>query len=380
MEAKTEKPTSIETQVAEWSATDANLREAVKATEGVTVAGFLDDKGAPNPKKGRDLVHAKMMTLTNLRTGIEARRIELKAPILSLGRLVDSEAARLTGIVKGREDELRADRDAFDAEQKKAAEAAAAELRRKEEADRAERARALQARVDLVASLGGAPNLGWLSSATDEALAEMVADLEKAKAEREELARIEAEKAAELARIAAEEKAEADRIEADRLKAEAARLEKEAADRRAAEAAEAEERKRLQAIEDAKRAEEERKLAEERAALEADRKKLEADKLAAEAAEWARKERDRLAEEARIEAEREAERKAQEEEDAKRRAEQVEAEKPDRVRAAEWARKAINLLDAIPEFGTPSIRADVVAASEFCADEMRALINRMEAK
>ncbi|MHB8762421.1 MAG: hypothetical protein ACYC6J_08615 [Coriobacteriia bacterium] len=369
MEAKTEKPASIEAQVAEWSATDANLREAVEATKGVTVAGFLDDKGAPNPKKGRDVVHAKMMTLTNLRTGIEARRVELKAPILSLGRLVDSEAARLTGIVKGREDELRADRDAFDAEQKKIAEAAAAELRRKEEADRAERARILQARVDLVASLGGAPNLGWLSSATEEAFAEMVADLEKAKAERED-----------LARIAAEEKAEADRIEAERLKAEAARLEKESADRRAAEAAEAEERKRLQAIEDAKRAEEERKLAEERAALEADRKKLEADKLAAEAAEWARKERDRLEEEARIEAEREAKRKAQEAEDAERRAKQVEAEKPDRVRAAEWARKVINLLDVIPEFGTPSIRADVVAASEFCADEMRALINRMEAK
>lgn len=197
MEAKTEKPASIETQVAKWSATDANLREAVKATEGVTVAGFLDDKGAPNPKKGRDVVHAKMMTLTNLRTGIEARRVELKAPILSLGRLVDSEAARLTGIVKGREDELRADRDAFDAEQKRIAEAAAAELRRKEEADRAERARILQARVDLVASLGCAPNLGWLSSATDEAFAEMVADLEKAKKEREELARINARVAIE---------------------------------------------------------------------------------------------------------------------------------------------------------------------------------------
>lgn len=255
MEAKTEKPASIEAQVAEWSATDANLREAVKATEGVTVAGFLDDKGVPNPKKGRDVVHAKMMTLANLRTGIEARRVELKAPILSLGRLVDSEAARLTGIVKGREDELRADRDAFDAEQKRVAEAAAAELRRKEEAERAERARILQARVNLVASLGGAPNLGWLSSATDEAFMEMVADLEKAKAEREELARIEAEKA-----------------------------------------------------------------------------------------------------------------------------ERIEVKKPDRVRAAEWAEKVLAILSAQPEFQTDSVRETVAGCAEFCADEMRALINRMEAK
>jgi SHS2 domain-containing protein len=310
MEAKTEKPASIEAQVAEWSATDANLREAVKATEGVTVAGFLDDKGVPNPKKGRDVVHAKMMTLANLRTGIEARRVELKAPILSLGRLVDSEAARLTGIVKGREDELRADRDAFDAEQKRVAEAAAAELRRKEEAERAERARILQARVNLVASLGGAPNLGWLSSATDEAFMEMVADLEKAKAEREELARIEAEKA-------------------ERMQA------------------------RVNLVASLGGAP---NLGWLSSATDEAFMEMVAD------LEKAKAEREELA---RIEAEK---------------AERIEVKKPDRVRAAEWAEKVLAILSAQPEFQTDSVRETVAGCAEFCADEMRALINHMEAK
>lgn len=44
-----------------------------------------------------------------------------KRPILDLGKLVDSEAARLTGIISPREAELRADRDAYDAEQERIA-------------------------------------------------------------------------------------------------------------------------------------------------------------------------------------------------------------------------------------------------------------------
>lgn len=46
-EIATMKP--IETQVSEWSATESVLREAVKVTEGITVAA-----NAESPKKGRD--------------------------------------------------------------------------------------------------------------------------------------------------------------------------------------------------------------------------------------------------------------------------------------------------------------------------------------
>ena len=119
-------PTTIEAQVAAWSATTAELVAAVKATEGITVAGH-----AEGPKKGRAVVHAQLMTLQGHRTSIEKRRTELKRPILDLGKLVDSEAARLTGIIAPRESELRADRDAYDAEQERIA--AEAETKRKAE-------------------------------------------------------------------------------------------------------------------------------------------------------------------------------------------------------------------------------------------------------
>ena len=111
---ETTAPATIEAQVAAWSATTAELVAAVKATEGITVAGH-----AEGPKKGRAAVHAQLMTLQGHRTGIEKRRTELKRPILDLGKLVDSEAARLTGIIAPREAELRADRDAYDAEQER---------------------------------------------------------------------------------------------------------------------------------------------------------------------------------------------------------------------------------------------------------------------
>jgi hypothetical protein len=202
---ETQKP--IETQVAEWSATESVLTAAVEATKGVTVAGHVDGL-----RKGREAVHAAMMTLSAHRVGIEKRRTELKSPILSLGKLVDSEAKRLTAITEGRENELRTDRDKYDAEQAKiVADKKAEDDRIEAEAAKA-RAEALQARVDKVASLGGVPNLVLLAALSDDAFAEQIATLEAAKSEREASEKLAAEAAEARRATEAAEAAEIARL------------------------------------------------------------------------------------------------------------------------------------------------------------------------
>lgn len=347
-EIATVKP--IETQVAEWSATESVLREAVKATEGVTVAA-----NAESPKKGRDAVHDSMMVLANHRVAIEKRRKELKAPILTLGTLVDSEARRLTAIIEPREIEMRKDRDAYDAEQAKVAAAAKAEAERIEAENKAIRAAALQKRVSRVVALGGTPALDWLDVATEEAFAEQIAELESAKAKRDE-----------EVRIAAEAKAEADRLEADRIEAERKAREAEAEAKRIADAAEAAERKRVQDIEDARRAAEQSEIDKARAELEAERVKLAKAKEEADAAEAARIQRIKREEEEKIEAQRlaeieaerarcEVERKIEEEREELARIARAQAEKPDREKLAQWAALAMGAIPEIPSTESESL-------------------------
>ena len=307
MSAETTKAPSLETQVAEWSATESDLREAVKATEGITVAGHTE-----GPKRGAEAVHDAMMTLINLRTPIEKRRMELKRPILDLGNLVDSEAKRLTAILEPREAELRADRDAYRSEQAKIA----AEKKAKEDrlaAIAAEEARAiLQAKVERVTALGGIPNLAQLQLISDEAFAALVAELAEVQA----------------AKIAREAQEKADRDEEDRAAAERKRLQEEA-DKIRREREEEESRVR--------REQERAELRKEREAQEAERKRLqeEADKIRREREEEeSRVRREQERKEAEAEAERErieaAEREAAE-------AARIETEKPDREKIAAFA-------------------------------------------
>lgn len=291
---ETQKP--IETQVAEWSATESVLTAAVEATKGVTVAGHVD-----GPKKGREAVHAAMMTLSAHRVSIEKRRTELKAPILSLGKLVDSEAKRLTAITEGRENELRADRDAYDAEQAKIAAAKKAEEDRIEAEAAKARAEALQARVDKVAALGGVPNLALLSALSGDAFAEQIAGLEAAKAKRE-----------------AAEQVEIDKVRAE-LEAERVRLAKEREEAEAAEAA------RLQKIQ---REAEEKAEAERIAARKAGQER--------EAAELARTQK----------------------EEAEAEAARIAAEKPDRERLQDWATNVAATIDALPEVASDALREE----------------------
>ena len=363
-EIETTKPETIEAQVAAWSATDAALKAAVEATQGITVAGH-----AEGPKKGRQAVHDAAMTLANLRTPIEARRKELKRPILDLGNLVDSEAKRLTEILLPRETELRADRDAYDAEQKRIKDAAdwiererleaEAKAKREAEAAEAERIRAealerLADRVKRISAAGGVPDAIWLTTAGDDEVASLISRLEREKADREavaELERIEREKAEAAEKIRREEQARKD--------------EETRKEREAAEAAARAEREAQEAKDRAERAEADRlaKIEQERIAAA---NKAEADRLAAERAEFARVQEEariaaQKAEDARIEAERaereaneEAERIERERIEAEREAARIAAEAPDREKALAWLR--VIVLPALPDIQSEAIR------------------------
>jgi hypothetical protein len=353
----------IETQVAEWSATDAAILEAVAKTTGITVAGYIDEKGAENPKKGREAVQKALTSLVTVRTGIENRRKELKAPILALGTLVDNEAKRLTALAQPRELELQKDRDAYDAEQAKLAAAKKAEEDRLEAIKVAERAAALQVRVDRAVALGGIPNLGWLTAITDEAFAVHITELETAKVERDA-----------AAKLAAEQKAEADRIEAERVAAERKAADEAAETKRKADAAEATERNRLQDIEDARRAAEQAEIDKARAELEAERQKLAKAKEEADAAEAERLARIQREADEKAEAERVAE---QEKEDVRlaeiarlereefnaAEAARIASEKPDRERLQDWATNVAISIDVLPDVASDALREE--------AEEMR---------
>jgi len=365
------KPETIEAQVAAWSATDADLKAAVEATNGITVAGHAD-----GPKKGREAVHKALMDLTGLRTSIEARRLELKRPILDLGKLVDTEAKRLTAITEPREIELRKDRDTYDTEQKRIREEAerlererlAAEEKARREAEEAEakRVRAeafarLTDRVNRVTAAGGAPDLAWLTTAGDDEVDSLVARLERERAEREaamERERIEREKAE------AEEKLRREEL---------ARQEEEA--RKIREAAEANER--------AERAEADRLAREEQERIAA-ANKAEADRLAAERAAFERAQAEARAAEARAAAakaeqervEREAAAAAAEAErqriEAECEAARIAAEAPDREKALAWCR--VLVLPPLPEVESAAIRE----ALELTATDIRHRVSLLE--
>lgn len=335
METKTEtvQPESIETQVAKWSATDAALLMAVEATRGIAVADHVE-----GPKKGREAVHRALMDLSSRRTAIESRREELKRPILNMGKLVDSEARRLTAIVEPREKELRADRDAYDAEQKRIKEEADRLEREKIEAEaarvREEALARLNIRVQRVVAVGGTPDLAWLTTAEDADVDGLVARL---KSEQEERAA-----AAERERV---EREQAEAIEMQRLKEEAIKREAEEKAQREERTRKDEElrleRERAEALERAERAEKNRleRIEQERIAAknkaEAERLKQERVELERARAESARLEAERLERENRQREEKEAaDRELREREAAAAEAARIAAEAPDREKIA----------------------------------------------
>lgn len=278
------------TAIAEYSETAAALAGLRKKHEGVVF-----DVTVPKEMRAAKEARAELRTL---RTGLEKKRVEIKAPALERCRLIDAEAKRITA-------ELVSLEEPIDVQIK--AEEARAETARLEKLE-AERLRVeaiqkkIQAIRDVPASLVGKPSViiaGQLANlkatvldeaelgadyltATD-ALAAAVARVQdllagqkeaeaeqaKIKAEREELERVRAEN--ERLQREADERAAADRAEADR-KAQAER-DRVAAEEAAARAAEQAEQDRLAAIERGKAME---AAAAERDRLAAERQKQEA--------------------------------------------------------------------------------------------------------
>lgn len=279
------------TAIAEYSATEQGLALLREQLAGAT----FDCTTTEGDKQARE----SRRMLVSLRVELEAKRKELKAPLLDRGRLLDDEAKRITGEIVAMETPIDA--------QIKAEEQRREDARRERERVAAEKAAAVTAQIDRIRSLPityvaataevlieaindaeamtfpdfDVGDVQRVEEAREAALAglhralsaRIDADAERARldAEREELKRLRAEQ--EEAQRVANEKAAAERAEADRLAederikadaiaaherheaAEAQRVEQE---RIAAE--QAEERKRL----DDQRAELERQQAEQR--------------------------------------------------------------------------------------------------------------------
>lgn len=217
--------------------------------------------------KGDKEARAARLELTTLRTGLEKRRKEFKAPALEFGKKIDAEAARITGEIEALETpidaQIRAD------ENRRAAE--------KAERERIEAARVAvhQNRLAVIrACVGKAQGLpsariavgieqvermatdaatweefaGEAATAQAETLAAMRSMFDAAKAREDEEARVELQRV-ENERIAAENRAQAERLaeqqreldaKAAAIKAEEDRLQHEEQERQRAAAAEIE--------------------------------------------------------------------------------------------------------------------------------------------
>lgn len=323
------------TTITEYSPIEAGLADLRSRYAGVawdlrTVAG---NEAARKARK----------ELVSLRTTLEERRKELKAPLLDKAKLIDTEAKRITG-------ELLAIETPID-EQIKADEARReSERKAKAEAER-QRVAAIRAQIDgIAAKAAGAVRVRKSSAAAgvlaellavevdDVALAEYADEARKVLADAIEAVRAHVaglkEQEAEAARIAAEraelerqkaEAAERERAERERLAAERAEQDRIARETRAAEEA------RLRAI----REQQEAEARAERERLEAAQAEVERQRQEQERA--AREQQERLEAEARAERERiEAARAAY-------LREQEEREIADRKRREEIERQAEDL-------------------------------------
>lgn len=308
--------------------------------------------------KGNNDARAARKELVSLRTGLEAKRKELKEPVLERAKLIDSEAKRITA-------ELLKIEMPID-EQIKADEARRETERREREAAEAKRVAAIMVRINAIASmpadlagrswivienaiqdLQNAPKFDFAEFAeqadsTTRATVVRLNELADASKAAEDAARKLAEERAELARQQAEAKrlaeveaakiAEEQRIERERLAAERKEMERQQAAERARIAAEQAEAARVlaeqQRIErdriEAERAEQARKDAEvrriEREANAAEQAKIDAEhkRIANELAQ----------QQAKIDAQRaEIERAAREQQEREQAAVQAQAEK-----------------------------------------------------
>ncbi|RYE43932.1 MAG: DUF1351 domain-containing protein [Hyphomicrobiales bacterium] len=288
----------VSTAIAEYSQTAKALAE-LRAR----LAGVAYDVSTG---KGLDIAKKDRAEVRSLRTALEAKRVELKAPALERSRLIDAEAKALTAALveleKPIDDQIKAE------ERRKEIEKAA-----KEQAER-EAAAAMQVKLDSLRNFALLPagtkaaaikvaidsltavevslaafgdrageavqikqqTLNALNDLHDGAV-EFEAEQARLIAEREEMARQRAEQdareKAERERIAAEQKKEADRLAVERaaFEKEQAAARAEAKAREDADRARRDEEDRLARE---ARAAEDKRIADARAALEAEQRAL----------------------------------------------------------------------------------------------------------
>lgn len=304
--------------------------------------------------KGNNDARAARKELVSLRTGLEAKRKELKEPVLERAKLIDSEAKRITA-------ELLKIETPID-EQIKADEARRETERREREAAEAKRVASIMVRINAIASmpadlagrswivienaiqdLQNAPKFDFAEFAeqaenTTRATVVRLNELADASKAAEDAARKLAEERAELARQQAEAKrlaeveaakvAEAQRIERERLSAERKEMERQQAE--AARVLAEQQRIERDRIE-AERAEQARKDAEVRR-IQAERDRIDREARAAEQAKIDAENKrvaDELAQQqAKIDAQRaEIERAAREQQEREHAAAQAQADK-----------------------------------------------------
>lgn len=242
-------------QIKEYSATEAGLAQLRKK--------YADVQFDLATKEGDEEARAARRELVKLRTSLEAKRKELKAPALAHAMAIDSEAKRITAQIKALEEPIDAQ---IKAEEKRKEE-------EKAERERIERERvlAILAKIDVMRGLAHESAFD-----TSEQIQSTLTDLSAMEIADDEFAEFteEATKVQAVAIDALSEllgRAKAREEEAAKLAAERAELERQ---RQEQEARETKEREAREA--------EARKLADERAEFERQRAEFEAQRAAAE--------------------------------------------------------------------------------------------------
>lgn len=319
-----EKPV---TAIAEYSPTAAALEDLRARFKGVA----FDVTTTKGDKEAR----AARLELVRLRTSLEAKRKELKAPALERSRLIDTEAKRIEAEILALETPIDEQIKAEEARRERERQAKAEAERRRvaEIQERIDKIKAFPVRAagktsiviealigDLVA-LEVDETFAELRPAAEaahaQALAAMRELLAAAQAHEEEARRLRAEREAleQQRRYDEARRAEADRIareehdaEVRRITAEREKQEAELRAKREAEEARMAEQRRIEAE---RQAEEQRRLDAERAELERQQAEIDRQRREQEEREAAARAEAERAERERIEAEQRAERARQ---------------------------------------------------------------------
>lgn len=212
-----------------YSRTEAALADLAQRYRGAT----FDLTTTKGNKAARDA----RQELVTLRTSLEKRRKEFKAPALEFGKLIDAEAKRITDAIEKLEQpidaQIKADeeRREREAEAKRQAEAARVQAHREAIAkiraytDHAKGlpAARIQLGIDRLQGIDPGAEFEEFMTEAQTAKAETLGALRQLHADtlarEEEAARLEAQRQ-EQARIAAEQKAEAERLAAQRAELE----------------------------------------------------------------------------------------------------------------------------------------------------------------